>query len=99
MARKIKKGDQVVVISGSDKGKVGKILKVIGERVVVEGVALATIHKKPTSQSPGQITKSERSVHISNVSHQENGKPAKVKFVSDSGVKERIFKKTGKKVG
>ncbi len=99
MSKKIKKGDQVIVISGSDKGKSGKIINVSGDRVVVEGVALATIHKKPTTNNPGQIIKSERSIHISNISHLDGGVPSKIKFSLDADCKERVFKKSGRKVG
>lgn len=105
MAKKFKKGDQVIVISGSSKGKIGAILSVIDERVIVEGVNIATIHKKPTSSAPGEIRKTEKSIHASNVSHVENGKPVKIKFVIDSAEekplkrKSRVSKKSGKKIG
>ena len=102
---KFKKGDQVIVIAGSSKGKIGKILSVAGEKVLVEGVAIATVHKKPTQSNPGQITKVEKPVHISNVSHVENGKAVKVKFQLTPGEgktfkrKDRVSKKSGKKIG
>ncbi len=105
MAQKFKKNDQVIVIAGSSKGKSGKILSILGQKVVVEGVNIATIHKKPNSSNPGQILKSEKPIHISNISHVENGKPIKIKFVTDSGEgkvftrKSRISKKSGKKIG
>ncbi len=104
MAQKFKKNDQVIIIAGSDKGKKGKIKLVLKDRVIVEGVNLATIHKKPTSSGPGQIVKSEKSIHISNISHIEDGKPVKIGFVIDSGEgkkfsrKGRVSKKTGKKI-
>lgn len=99
MANKFKKGDEVIVIAGSNKGKIGKITSVVGEKITVEGVNIATIHKKPNSQNPGQIVKSERPVNISNISHVENGKPVKIKFLVESGKKERFSKKSGKKIG
>jgi large subunit ribosomal protein L24 len=104
MAKKFKKGDQVIVISGSDKGKVGKIISILNDKVIVEGVRMATIHKKPSGQQLGQIKKEERSLHISNISHVENGKPIKIKFQinfdgqNKSIGKDRISKKTGKKI-
>ena len=104
MANKFKRGDQVIVISGSDKGKVGKIVSILTDRVIVEGVRMVTIHKKPTGQQLGQIKKEERSIHISNISHVENGKQIKIKFVINSDEnktskgKDRISKKTGKKI-
>jgi large subunit ribosomal protein L24 len=104
-ASKLKKGDQVIVICGSSKGKIGKILSISDNKVLVEGVNVATVHKKPTSQNPGQIAKVEKPIHSSNVSHVENGKAVKVKFVTDAGEgkpfarKNRVSKKTGKKIG
>ncbi len=105
MAEKFKKNDQVIVIAGSNKGKVGKILSLTSEKVVVEGVNLKTIHKKPTSSTPGQIIKAERPIHISNISHVENGKAVKIKFVVEAGEgkaftrKNRVSRKSGKKIG
>lgn len=104
MANKFKKNDQVIVISGSNKGKIGKITAILDNKVVVEGVNLATVHKKPTSSNPGQILKVEKPIHISNVSHVEDGKATKIKFVTDSGEgkvftrKSRVSKKSGKKI-
>ena len=105
MARKFKKGDQVIVTTGSSKGKIGKITSISEFKVVVEGANLATVHKKPTSSTPGQILKVEKPIHISNVSHVEDGKAVKVKFVTDAGEgkiftrKNRVSKKSGKKIG
>ncbi len=104
MAKKFKKNDQVIVIAGSSKGKVGKIISTLDSKVTVEGVNLATVHKKPTSSTPGQIVKVEKPIHVSNVSHVENDKAIKVKFVIDSGDakvfarKYRVSKKSGKKI-
>ncbi len=105
MANKFKKGDEVIVITGSSRGKIGKIILVSGEKAVVEGVNIATVHKKPNAQNPGQILKLEKPIHLSNVSHVENGKPIKIKFVTESGEgksftkKNRVSKKSGKKIG
>ena len=104
MVKKFKKGDQVIVISGADKGKIGKITLVKDNKITVEGVNFSTIHKKPTSDSPGRIVKIERPIHISNVSHVENGKAVKVSFKIEEGKdkvflrKNRISKKSGKKI-
>jgi large subunit ribosomal protein L24 len=104
MANKFKKNDQVLVISGSNKGKKGKIKLILKDKVIIEGVNLATIHKKPTSETPGQIIKVEKPIHISNISHVEDGKPFKVKFSIESGDgksfarKSRVSKKTNKKI-
>jgi large subunit ribosomal protein L24 len=103
--QKFKKGDQVIVITGSNKGKVGKIIAQNEQRVTVEGVNIRTIHKKPTSSSQGQILKVEKPIHISNISHVEDGKAVKIKFVIEAGEgkifskKSRVSRKSGKKIG
>ena len=105
MANKFKTGDEVIVISGSDKGKIGKIKTIKGSKLVVEGVNIAKKHQKATSNEPGKITKIEKAIDSSNVSHVEDSKPVKIKFVTDSGegkafVKtSRVSKKSGKKIG
>jgi large subunit ribosomal protein L24 len=105
MAKKFKKGDQVIVLTGSSKGVSGKITALTSDKVTVEGVNLATVHKKPTSTNPGQILKVEKPIHISNISHVEDGKAVKIKFVTDAGEgkiftrKNRVSKKSGKKIG
>ena len=64
----VRKGDLVVVIGGSSKGKRGKVLRVVGDRVVVEKVAMIKRHTKPSQKNPqGGIVDKEGSVHISNV--------------------------------
>lgn len=105
MANKFKKGDQIIVIAGSSKGKIGKILTIAGEKITAEGVNIATVHKKPTQSNPGQILKVEKPIHISNIAHVEGGKAVKIKFVTDAGEgkifkrKNRVSKKSGKKIG
>jgi large subunit ribosomal protein L24 len=68
--QRIKKGDQVVVIAGKDKGRQGTVLRVEGDgRVVVEGVNVAHKHQRPNPQKgvPGGIVDQEQSLHPSNV--------------------------------
>jgi large subunit ribosomal protein L24 len=98
---KLKKGDNVIVVAGKDKGKTGEIVKVIIDknRVLVSGINIATIHKKPTTQTPGQRVKEERSIHISNVAYIENNKPVKVGFKIIDGDKVRISRKSKNKIG
>ncbi|MBO94350.1 MAG: 50S ribosomal protein L24 [Opitutales bacterium] len=70
MAKRIKRGDEVVVISGSHKGKRGKVLEVqlTQERVLVEGVNLVKKHQRKTQENPeGSIIEKEASIHCSNV--------------------------------
>lgn len=65
----IKKGDNVKVITGSSKGKSGKVLKVFRaeNRVLVEGINIKKVHKKKTSSKPGQIVEIPMPINVSNV--------------------------------
>jgi len=69
MALRIKKNDQVVVIAGRDKGRKGRVLKVLPEqdRVIVEGINMVKRHRKSNQQQPGGITEKEAAIHLSNV--------------------------------
>ena len=98
----IKKGDNVVVIAGDDKDlkKPRKVLEVIVDkgRVVVEGVAIATKHTKPTAQNTkGGIVKIEASINISNVMlwDAKFGAATKISRVRENGKLVRIAKKSG----
>ena len=66
----VKKGDEVIVIAGKDKGKTGKVIQAIPsqDKVVVEGVAVVKRHTKPTQKMPqGGIIEKEAAIHVSNV--------------------------------
>lgn len=65
----IKKGDTVIVIAGKDKGKTGKVVRVLREddKVIVERIGVVKRHRKPQGQEPGGIVEKESPVHISNV--------------------------------
>jgi len=65
----IKKGDTVIVIAGRDKGKTGKVVRVMAEdsKLVVERIAMVKKHRKPRGQEPGGILEMETPIHISNV--------------------------------
>ena len=67
--KKIRKGDEVIVITGKDKGRRGSVLRVLGDRVVVENVNVVKKHQKPNParNMPGGIVEKEMSIHISNV--------------------------------
>jgi large subunit ribosomal protein L24 len=85
MAAKIKKDDTVIVLTGRDKGKAGKVLKVMPkeERVVVEGVNLVKRHTKPDMAHPqGGVISKEAPLHVSNVAIRDpkTGKPTRVGF-------------------
>jgi large subunit ribosomal protein L24 len=99
--RKIKKGDEIVVIAGKDKGKHGKIIRYTSnERVIVEDVNLVKRHTKgnPLQGMAGGILDKEMPIHISNVAlvNPATGKPEKVgfKYLAD-GTKVRYFKSSG----
>jgi large subunit ribosomal protein L24 len=100
MAMKIRRGDEVVILAGKDRGKIGEILSIDLEKnkVLVSGVNQVKKHKKPMAGSPGQIVSFEKPVHISNVSLIENNRPTRVGFKIEDDKKVRIFKKSGKKV-
>ena len=97
MANRIKKGDQVVVITGKDKGKKGDVVRVDGDRVVVSNVNVVKRHTKPNPQAgiAGGVVESERSIHISNVAlfNPATGKGERVATkVLENGRKIRVFR-------
>jgi large subunit ribosomal protein L24 len=102
---KIRKGDTVVVLTGKDKGKQGEILRAMpsANRVVVKGINLVKKNTKPSAKNAeGGIVAKEMSIHASNVAlvDPKSGKPTRVGFKVDAkGVKTRVAKKSGEKVG
>lgn len=104
MARHVKSGDTVQVICGSDKGKTGKVLRVLTgkDRVIVEGVNRVWKHVRPSQRHPqgGRIQK-EAPIHISNVLPVDpaTGKGTRVRFQDRDGRKHRIAVKTGTDLG
>ena len=101
---KIKKNDTVVVLTGEDKGKTGKVLKVLvdKQRAIVEGVNMVNKSAKPSAKNPqGGFVKQEASIHISNISliDPTSGKPTRVAMkVNEEGKKVRIAKKSGEEI-
>jgi large subunit ribosomal protein L24 len=99
---KLKTGDKVVVIAGANKGKEGKITKVLDDKVVVEGVNVAKKHLKPKNNNgTGEIVEVERPIHKSNVMivDPKTKKPTKIKIDFDkNGKKIRISKKSNEKI-
>jgi len=100
MANRIKKGDQVVVNAGKDKGKQGEIVRVDGDRVVVANVNIVKRHTKPNPQAgvAGGVVEREASIHISNVQivNPATGKGERVGFkVLEDGRKLRVFRSSG----
>lgn len=100
MKKRLRPGEEVVVIAGNDRGKTGKILSFKDERVVVEGVNVRKKHMKPTQQNQkGQIIDIECSIHISNVKPYINGKAVKLKArFNKEGEKELIYLEGKKEV-
>jgi large subunit ribosomal protein L24 len=96
----VRKGDLVVVISGAYKGKRGKILRIVGDRVIVEKVAMIKRHQKPTQKAPqGGIIDKEGTIHISNVALFDDklGRGTRTKIVADGDGKVRVSSKSGTK--
>ena len=97
---RLRKGDDVVVISGRDKGKTGSILRVIRseDRVIVDGINMVKRHTRPSQSEPGGIVNKEAPIHISNVAlaDPKDGSATRVgyKFLED-GRKVRVAKQSG----
>lgn len=97
---KIKKGDNVVVISGRDKGRRGEVLRVlpVENRVIVQGVHVARRHTRPAMGNPGGIVEKELTIHASNVAHidPKSGRPTRVGYRTlDGGRKVRVARGSG----
>ena len=98
---KIRKGDEVIVIAGRDKGKHGEVMKMLPKesRAVVRGVNVVRRHTKQSAQSPdGGIISKEAPIHVSNLAIEDpkDGKPTRVGFkVLDDGRKVRVSKRSG----
>ena len=100
----IKKGDNVYVNAGDDKGKTGRVLQVFPKkmRAIVEGVNIITKATKPNAKHPqGGLIKMEAPIHISNINliDPKTGKPTRVsRKVNDNGRKVRIAKRSGEEI-
>jgi|TARA_B110000240_G_scaffold113594_1_gene127405 large subunit ribosomal protein L24 len=98
MASKIRRDDEIIVLAGKDKGKTGKITKVLVEsgKVFVEGINLIKKHQKPVPQlqQPGGIVEKEAPLNVSNVAivNPATGKADRVGFRIEDGKKVRFFK-------
>ena len=102
-ALKIRKGDQVIVLSGRDKGKKGEVLRIQrkDQRVLVQGVNIIKRHTRPQAGNPGGIVEKEASLAISNVAlvDPKTGEATRVGFRHlDDGRKVRFAKKSGEVV-
>src|SRR3954470_7113840 len=100
---KIKKGDNVVVISGRDKGKRGQVLRVFPDdnRLIVQGVHVARRHTRQQLGEPGGIVDKELTIHVSNVAHldPQSQKPTRVGYRTlDDGRKVRVPRRSGEMI-
>ncbi|MDR3366643.1 MAG: 50S ribosomal protein L24 [Prevotellaceae bacterium] len=100
---KIKKGDNVTVLAGDDKGKKGRVLEVITDkgRAIVEGVNMVSKHTKPNAKHPqGGIIKQEAAINISNLMvNDSNGTPTRIgRRVGENGKLIRYAKTTGEEI-
>ncbi|MGH8075408.1 MULTISPECIES: 50S ribosomal protein L24 [unclassified Lysobacter] len=100
---RIKKGDQVIVTAGKDKGKKGDVVRVAGDKVVVSNINIIKRHTKPNPQAgqPGGVIEREAPIHISNVMlfNPASGKGERVGVkVLEDGRKLRVFRSSGEAV-
>ena len=99
----IRKDDTVIVLAGSDKGKTGKVLKVLvkDERAIVEGINIVSKSAKPSAKNPqGGIIKQEAPIHISNISliDPKSGKATRIAVKHEGKKIIRIAKKSGEEI-
>ena len=103
MAMNIKKGDQVIVITGRDKGKTGEVIQAMPKdsKVVVRGINMVKRHTKPTQENAGGIVSKEHPIHVSNVAliDPKTGKATRVGMKINDGQKVRVAKKSGEVIG
>lgn len=98
--RKIQKGDTVKVIAGKDKGKIGEVIAVKDNKVLVKGVNEITKHNKASAQNAtGGIVHQEAFIDISNVMYLYNGEPARIQFKVEKVGDKRVVKRYAKVAG
>ena len=100
MAAKIKKGDQVIVLAGRDKGRSGEVIRVMPKdgRALVRGVNMVKRHQRQTQNQEGGIISKEAPINLSNLAMADpsDGKPTRVGFrIQDDGTKVRFAKRSG----
>ena len=100
---KLKKGDEVIVLSGKDKGKTGKIVRVIPDtrKVIVTDINKYKKHQKPWNNEPGGIIEKDMQLHVSNVAFYDQSLKKGIRIgyaLNKDGKKMRINKKSGKEI-
>ena len=102
MKIKLRKGDEVIVLAGKDKGKKGKIVKMIPKqnKAIVSDINKVKKNQKPDNNQAGGIIEKEMPIHVSNLSYFDNvtNNPVKIGFKFDNNKKVRIIKSTGKEI-
>jgi large subunit ribosomal protein L24 len=103
MSAKIKKGDQVIILAGRDKGKKGEVYQVMPResRALVRGVNMVRRHQRQSPSQEGGIVAKEASIHLSNLALEDpkDGKPTKVGFkILSDGRKVRVAKRSGEEI-
>jgi large subunit ribosomal protein L24 len=100
MGNWLRRGDRVVIIAGNDKGKMGRVLRRVKDRIVVEGVNTRKKHLKKSQDRPqGQIASFEMAIHISNArACDEGGSAVRLRVRESKGTKELVYRKEGKDI-
>jgi len=103
MTKKIRKGDNVIVLTGADKGKTGDVLRVFPkeQRVIVQGTKLVKRHNQPSANNPGGIDEKEAPIHVSNVAivDPDTGKSTKIGFkMLEDNRKVRVARRSGEMI-
>ncbi len=100
---KLREGDEVIVITGREKGKRGNIKSIMGEKCIINDLNLAKKHTRPNPQLgiTGGIVEKEMPINLSNVMiwNPTTKKQDKIAFADDKGKKKRVFRSTGKDIG
>lgn len=97
VSKRIRKDDTVLVIAGNSRGKSGKVMRILDEKVYISGVNLGKKHVKSTRTSKGGIVELERPIHISNVKVSVDGKPVKLRVRENDKGSRELFYHEGKK--
>jgi len=103
MAAKIRKGDNVIVLTGRDRGRRGEVIQVMPDecRALVRGIHMVKRHQRQTAAQDGGIISKEASIHLSNlaIADPKDGKPTRVGFkIMADGKKVRVAKRSGAEI-
>ena len=102
MSKKIKKGDNIIVITGKDKGKTGEVFIIDRKnlKAKVRGINIVKKHRKPSQDQPGGIEQIETFINISNISliDPTDNKPSRVRFKFQDKKKIRVASRSGKEI-